>query len=431
MTTKEIYQIFLNHPIISTDSRHIKPNCLFIALKGENLDGNDYAKDALNLGASYAIVDNEKYAISDKYILVNNTYDTLKELATIHRNQFNLPVIGITGSNGKTTTKELIASALSKKYNILKTEGNLNNHIGVPQTILRLTKEHDIAVIEMGANHLGEIKELTDIIRPTEGVITNIGPAHLGLFKTINNVIETKKALYEAVKKESGTVFVNEADNLLMDLSKNINRQTYRVGDKPDNISIKNYHPYLEISWENNIIPTNFLGSYNAENIACAIKIATHFQVPKEQIIEAIKSYTPKNNRSELIESNQSFIFLDAYNANPESMKKALTNLFSQKSQQIITILGDMLELGVYSKDFHQEIISIVKAKSPNHAFYVGQQFNQVKDSDHGEYFPSTSDLISHLRAIKPKLSNATILIKGSRGIHLENCLDVVKSLTQ
>nr|HPK04373.1 UDP-N-acetylmuramoyl-tripeptide--D-alanyl-D-alanine ligase [Bacteroidales bacterium] len=331
MDISRIYDVFCQHPLICTDSRKIQKNCIFIALKGESFDGNQYAEDAIELGASYAIVDNPSFVNSEKYILVSNTLETLQQLALFHRKRFNIPVIAITGTNGKTTTKELIATVLAQKYKVLATKGNLNNHIGVPFTLFELNKTHEIAVIELGANHQGEITELCNLALPEYGIITNIGKAHLEGFGSFEGIIKAKTELFDFLRSHSGKVFINYDDDLLMKHAENLSELTYGSDKNADyRTEIVSNEPFLTLKYfeNNNIlnIHSQLIGTYNAGNISAAIAVGRYFGIGSKLIKDAISAYIPQNNRSQLIDTGRNQLILDAYNANPSSMEAALNN---------------------------------------------------------------------------------------------------------
>ncbi|NVN94247.1 MAG: UDP-N-acetylmuramoyl-tripeptide--D-alanyl-D-alanine ligase [Bacteroidetes bacterium] len=429
MSIEEIYKIFQVHPFISTDSRKITPDSIFFALKGENFDGNTFAEKAINDGAAYAIIDNANYKSSDNIILVDNVLKTLQKLAVFHRNTLKIPIIGITGTNGKTTTKELINAVLSKKFKTSATIGNLNNHIGVPLTILSITKEHEIAIIEMGANHIGEIGELCDISKPNFGIITNIGKAHLEGFGGIDGVIETKKDLYKAVQKNNGKIFINTDNKLLLDLSNKIDKITY--GNTQNEYCYGNVvkaNPFVEIKYFNenveDFIQTQLVGSYNFENILAAITVGIYFDVSKENIKDAIESYQPGNSRSQVMKTTKNTIILDAYNANPTSMEAAIRNFSEIKTDNKVLIIGDMLELGTHSQDEHKRLLEVIKEFNFPNVILVGKEFMAVCENKTCNCFIDSEDAKEWL--IKNPVINAFILLKASRGIKLEKLIDTL-----
>lgn len=421
----ELYNVFIEHPVICTDTRNIKKGSLFFALKGANFNANEFAQQAIDKGCSYAIISDENY-YSNSCILVPDVLTTLQQLATYHRRQFTIPVIGITGTNGKTTTKELTAAVLSKKYNTLFTQGNLNNHIGVPLTLLNLTRQHGMAVIEMGANHVGEIAALSTIAEPNFGIITNIGKAHLEGFGGYEGVIKAKSELYAFIKSKDGRLFVNADDDLLMKLSTGIDRLTYGTSSISNITGISDAQRFLaegiiKIENEQAEVSSNLAGSYNFYNILAAAAIGFNFGVTLPQIKTAIEEYVPSNNRSQVIKKGNNTIWMDAYNANPSSMKIAIENFASLSAPGKVLILGDMFELGSDSHKEHQAIADLINKYSDWEGVYlVGKEFSGVKSS--AMKFGTTEEFINWLSQHSPK--NATILIKGSRGMHMESIVE-------
>jgi len=429
MKIEEIYKIFQLFPQISTDSRNILPDSLFFALKGDNFNGNSFAEKAIDQGAVYAIIDDANYKKNEKYILVLNVLQTLQQLAAYHRTTLNIPVIGITGTNGKTTTKELLNAVLSFKYKTLATYGNLNNHIGVPLTLLSITNEHEIAIIEMGANHIGEIAELCEICSPDFGIITNIGKAHLDGFGGLKGVITTKYDLYKAIQKKKGKIFVNLDNELLVNLSAGIQSITY--GDSPIAYckgKLLKLTPYLSLEYSDyeykEIVNTQLIGDYNFENILAAITIGLYFKVNKFSINKAIEAYRPKNSRSQILKKGSNTIVLDAYNANPTSLEASIRNFSVIESRKKVLIIGDMLELGKFSKEEHLSIIDFIKLKKFTSVFLVGQEFSEVCNESQWKCFPNSE--IAKAWFMQNPIKNAFILIKGSRGIKLENVFDAL-----
>ena len=416
MEIKEIYKIYKANPQICTDTRNIKKGSIFFGLKGQNFNGNMFAEQAINNGCSFAIIDQKQNTTNKKVILVENVLKTLQDLAKYHRKKLLLPIIGITGTNGKTTSKELIHSVLKTQLNCYATKGNLNNHIGVPLSILEITDCHEIAIIEMGANHKKEIDFLCDISKPTYGVITNIGSAHLEGFKSIEGVIETKNELFKFVNKNNGTLFVNHDDNLLINLSKNIKQISYGVNSNLNTSTCSNT-PFLNIKWHNIIIKSKLIGNYQFYNISLAICIGNHFNISKENIQYAIESYIPKNNRSEIKKTKNNMIIMDAYNANPSSMKAMLDSFSKQNYKEKLCILGDMLEMGKFSNEEHNKIITYCK-KLKLETLFVGKEFSKISNIA----FKNIST-IKHFIKCNP-IKNKTILLKGSRGIGLEKLTD-------
>lgn len=424
MEIKELYQLFINSSGVCTDTRQIKENCLFFALKGDNFNGNKFATDAIQNGASFSIIDDEEFHISDKTILVDNVLSTLQKLSNHHRKQLTIPFIGITGTNGKTTSKELINSVLSQYFNTACTKGNLNNHIGVPLTLLSIKKDCEIAIIEMGANHIGEINELCKIAEPNYGIITNIGTAHIEGFGSKEGVIQTKNEMYNYISENGKLIFTNNDDSLLQKLSSNLYKYTYGKTNADCTSILLSESPSIKLKWNNLEVNSNLYGAYNFYNILLAICVGQYFKVPTQNIIKGIETYISSNNRSQLIQLDGKEIYLDAYNANPSSMDVAINSFATNKSANKMMILGDMLELGKVSAKEHQNIIN--KAHLLNiDAFFVGNQFNQAKEKYSFKYFQNTEDVISHLE--KNNIIYSSILIKGSRGIRLEKIAEYLQ----
>lgn len=431
--SKELYKLYQQHPVISTDSREIFPGCLFFALKGDNFDGNTYAQQALEKGAAYAVVDDPELAEREGCLLVENTLEALQGLAIEHRSRLNIPFFGITGSNGKTTTKELITKVLERKYNVIATEGNLNNHIGVPLSILKVTEKHEIAVVEMGANHPGEIEQLARIARPEYGLITNIGKAHLEGFGSIDGVKKTKKELYEYIDSVDGKILLNIEDYDLVMMAGAISRLTYGNTTTTADVIAKDIQadPFLHITWKSinhykeYAIATQLLGSYNWMNVMAAIAAGILFGVGPQDINNAISSYCPSNNRSQLVKTTDNELIMDAYNANPTSMMMALKNFFQLNRPEKCLILGDMMELGEEAQKEHYAIMeTIIENRNKlDKVMLVGEQFGAVATHE-ALHFDSTSEIIDYIK--KNPLKAKTILIKGSRGNKLEMLTDVL-----
>ena len=416
MEVKEIYTLFQQHSTICTDSRKITHDAIFISLRGENFNGNKYALKAIQDGCSYAIVDEKKYDVHQNTILVNNSLKTLQDLANYHRNYLNIPLIGITGTNGKTTSKELINIVLSSELRCYATKGNLNNHIGVPLSLLEINEKHEIAVIEMGANHQTEIEFLCNIAQPTYGAITNIGSAHLEGFGNLQAVIDTKKELYEFIKHNKGHLFINAEDKLLLSLSSGIMKTTYgKSGDITGVIT--DITPLLSIKYNNKIINSHLIGDFQFSNILLAICIGNYFNVSNKNIKKSIENYIPKNNRSQLFKTKKNTLILDAYNANPSSMKAMLNSFANQQYKNKICILGDMLELGVRAEKEHQEIITLTN-KLELDCLFVGEIFNSLTENG----FKNKTEIIKYLKG--KNIHEKTILLKGSRGIGLEQLIE-------
>ncbi len=402
---------------------------MFFALKGDNFDGNKYASSALKEGASFAIVDNPTIAVSENHILVKDSLTTLQQLATFHRDNLGIPIIAITGTNGKTTTKELCASILSQKYDTTNTQGNLNNHIGVPLTLLSMDNNTEIGVVEMGANHPGEIKALCEIAHPNYGLITNIGKAHLEGFGTIEGIKQTKSELYRYLESTNGKVFINGTNEILLQL----------IGKKTETISygtpiskvkgiIDNAETYLSIDATirdtSERISTKLIGNYNLENVLAAISIGDYFDVPTKKIKTALESYVPGNNRSQLVEKGSNKLIMDAYNANPTSMETSINNFLALNHQKKILILGDMLELGQDSLNEHQKIIDSLKNHKLFKIILVGDNFYQTKKHSNEISVLHISELIPVLKS--NPFRNSLCLIKGSRGMKLEGILKML-----
>ena len=426
MKIETLYKIFEIHPHISTDTRKVENNCLFFALKGEKFNGNKFAQNALSKGASYAIIDEEEYKTSDQFILVANVLETLQKLANFHRQQFKIPFIGITGTNGKTTTKEFINAVLSKQYKTSFTQGNLNNHVGVPLPLLSIPSSCEMAIIEMGANHIGEIDFLCQITEPNFGIITNIGTAHIEGFGSAQGVKKTKNELYQFISSTNGKLFVNNEDDLLTELSNNIPKHTYGNFKADCSGQLLSSTPSVKLEWNNKTISANLYGSYNYQNILAAICIGNYFNVPSNDIKNAIEEYFPTNNRSQIIESNTNTIFLDAYNANPTSMNAAIDTFSENMSNNKIMILGDMLELGDISGDEHQKIVSKIE-KLNTKTIFVGKEFNAIANKYNFTYLENVNRVIDWLK--HTELCHYQILIKGSRGIRLEGAAEYLQQI--
>ena len=430
MNLSALYQIFLDCQLVTTDSRNCPEGSLFIALKGESFNGNAFAGKALETGCAYAIIDEPEYVVEgdQRYILVDDCLQTLQQLANYHRRQLGTQVIGITGTNGKTTTKELISAVLSQSHNILYTLGNLNNHIGVPSTLLRLKAEHDLAVIEMGANHPGEIKFLSEIVEPDCGIITNVGKAHLEGFGSFEGVIKTKGELYDFLrKKEGSTVFIHHDNAYLMNIAGGLNLIPYGTEDDLYvNGRITGNSPYLTFEWkagkagETYQVQTQLIGEYNFPNALAAITIGLFFGVEAAKINEALAGYTPQNNRSQLKKTNDNTLIIDAYNANPTSMMAALQNFRNMEVPHKMLLLGDMRELGAESAAEHQKIADYIKECDFEEVWLVGEQFAATEHSF--KTYPNVQEVIKELETNKPK--GYTILIKGSNGIRLSSTVD-------
>lgn len=432
MSIEDLYKIFVEHPVVTTDSRDVPEGSMFFALKGETFDGNQYAVASLEKGASYAVIDDESMynategEMKDRLVLSSDVLLTLQQLANHHRCQLGTTIVGVTGTNGKTTTKELIAAVLSKKYNVLYTQGNFNNHIGVPKTLLRLTKEHQIAVIEMGANHPGEIKTLVNIVQPDYGIITNVGKAHLLGFGSFEGVIKTKGELYDYLREDKGTVFINNDNEYLKGIANDLRLICY--GQKDDaHLLVKGEfvecNPYLKFKWNTQPsafspmeVQTQLIGAYNIDNALAAATIGTLFGVASDDICKALEEYAPSNNRSQMKKTDSNTLIIDAYNANPTSMAAALDNFKVMKAEHKMCILGAMRELGDASDDEHKKIVEKVNASDFEEVWYVGEEFGEAmthKDID---------AVLASIAEKKPE--GMTILIKGSNSTKLIQTVD-------
>ncbi|MBP6424611.1 MAG: UDP-N-acetylmuramoyl-tripeptide--D-alanyl-D-alanine ligase [Flavobacterium sp.] len=427
MDIAAIHALFLECTSVSIDTRKIQPNSLFIAIKGENFDANTFAKEALEKGASFVIIDNSDYFIDQRTILVKDSLKALQELAKCHRNYLKLPIIALTGSNGKTTTKELIHAVLSSKYRTKATIGNLNNHIGVPLTLLSFTSETEIGIVEMGANHKKEIEFLCELAQPDYGYITNFGKAHLEGFGGVLGVIEGKSEMYTYLSANDKLVFVNLEDPIQVEKTKNLNQYTFGVNRLGANISVTTVtaNPFVSVVFQDLKIVSHLIGLYNATNINAAIAIGSYFEVPNEGIKFALEGYVPENNRSQLITKGTNEIILDAYNANPSSMAVAIENFKQLGSSNKIAILGDMFELGEESLQEHKNIVDSLSNQKDIVCYFVGADFfaNSL-NNDNFHFHASFHDLETYLKT--QKIENSTLLIKGSRGMALERTLDVL-----
>lgn len=416
----DLYSLFLQHPVITTDSRDCPQGSIFFALKGDTFNGNQYAAAALEKGCAYAVVDEAEYAVDDRFILVPDVLTALQQLANEHRRALGTRIIGVTGTNGKTTTKELIATVLSKKYNVLYTQGNFNNHIGVPKTLLRLTKEHEIAVIEMGANHPGEIKTLVDIVEPDCGIITNVGKAHLEGFGSFEGVIKTKGELYDFLRTKSGAkVFIDADNEHLMGIANGLELVKYGVETKASDVVVKGEvkacDPFLRFTWNGGEVQTHLIGAYNIYNMLAAATIGLHFGVTPEQVNEALAGYIPSNNRSQLTVTDRNKLIVDTYNANPTSMMAALKNFTLMTVSPKMAILGDMRELGSVSAAEHQKVIDYLKKEHIDDVWLVGEEFG--KTVCNYRKFHNVDEVKQVLNA--NPVTGKYILIKGSNGIKL------------
>ena len=426
MQTNQIHSIFLKCSSLVIDTRKISKNSIFLAIKGERFDANTFAEEALNLGALYVIIDNATYFIDERTILVSDSLKTLQELALYHRKYLNLPIIALTGSNGKTTTKELIQVVLSKKYNTKATVGNLNNHIGVPLTLLSFTEETEIGIVEMGANHQKEIEFLCNLALPDFGYITNYGKAHLEGFGGVEGVIKGKSEMYDYILNHNKIAFVNLDDEIQIRKSDKLTKITFGLNNEKANLDIKKVtaNPFVEIIYDQVVIKSALIGLYNSNNINVAILIGKYFKIEDLQIKNAIESYVPDNNRSQLLEKRTNKIILDAYNANPSSMKVAIENFIQIENLNKILFLGDMFELGDESIIEHKTII-LMLTNQECFTYFIGNYFyeNRIENSNF-LFFKNYEDLAAVLK--NSKIENANILIKGSRGMALERVLEIL-----
>ena len=427
MSIIDLYDLFIHNPQITTDSRNCPKGSIFFALKGDKFDGNQYAGKALASGCVYAVIDNPDYYIGERTILVDNVLKTLQQLAHHHRKVLGLPIIGITGTNGKTTTKELLAAVLSTKFNLLYTEGNFNNHIGVPLTLLRLTHDHEMAVIEMGASHPGDIKELVDIVHPNYGIITNVGRAHLEGFGSFEGVIRTKGELYDYIRRSKGKIFIKKENEYLQSIAKGIEQITYGNGDDVfASGQVVSCDPFLVFNWKQqgklHTVETHMIGSYNLDNVLAAVAVGRFFKIPAERISRAIAAYEPTNNRSQFKKTENNELIIDAYNANPSSMKVALDNFITMPVQPKAIILGDMRELGPTSDELHAEVVEQIKKGQFDKVFLCGEHFSKV--GKEFSPFATTEAMVEELR--KQPLKGYHILIKGSHSMGLEKLADIL-----
>lgn len=423
---EQLYSLFKKSSGVSTDTRKIDNNLLFFCLKGANFNGNEFAKEAIEKGALAVVIDEKEYYIDERTILVEDVLKSLQDLANFHRKQFSIPIIGITGSNGKTTSKELIAAVLSTQLNVHFTSGNLNNHIGVPLTLLQLNETHGIAVIEMGANKPGDIQELVEIAEPTHGIITNIGRAHLEGFGSLEGVVNTKTEMYKFIDATKGELFVNSTDEILMSkIPKEVHIHTYGKNGEISGNLIR-LSPFVEMTWSekeytSELIQTNLIGEYNFINFLAAISIGRHFDISPENCSKAIKEYIPTNNRSQVTKTDKNTLIVDCYNANPSSMQSALKSFAAIDFHPKIFVLGDMREMGQDAEMVHKEIVNLTIDLRLS-GFFIGEEFLKLKGTHPQAIFlKSTDPLIEHFSQNKP--DGLMILLKGSRGIALEKVI--------
>ncbi|MEW4925040.1 UDP-N-acetylmuramoyl-tripeptide--D-alanyl-D-alanine ligase [Algibacter sp. 2305UL17-15] len=424
MKIEALHQLFLDSKSVCTDTRKIKKGDLFFALKGDNFNGNSYAEQALQKGAKYAIIDEKECHTSNATILVDDVLKTLQELASFHRDHLKTPIIALTGSNGKTTTKELINAILSQKFNTTATVGNLNNHIGVPLTLLSMTAATEIGIVEMGANHQKEIEFLCTIAKPDYGLITNFGKAHLEGFGGVKGVVKGKSEIYTHLIHNNKTIFVNADDPIQVEKTLNANKFTFGKSNTKPNVSIDflEAQPFVKCSFNRLTIESKLIGDYNFNNIAVAIAIGNYFKIDATKIKFAIENYIPSNNRSQIINRDSNKIILDAYNANPTSMRAALLNFEKQEGHKI-AILGDMFELGEEAEDEHQTITDLAISLDIDKIIFVGENFYKTElSSEKASQFKTFEDFKNEFDL--SKIENATLLIKGSRGMALERIMN-------
>lgn len=419
MNIAQLHQLYSQTYLADTDSRKIRKGSMFFCLKGDNFNGNEFAEEALNSGANYVVIDEEKYKTDSNAILVENVLETLQKLANFHRKQLSIPIISLTGSNGKTTTKELINAVLSKKYITAATAGNLNNHIGVPLTLLSITPKTEIGIVEMGANHLKEIAFLCSIAEPDFGLITNFGKAHLEGFGSFEGVVKAKSELYDFLRLKNKTVFINTDDELQVKQSAGINAIEFNNNV----VKFMEANPFVKVQFKNTMIESKLIGKYNYNNIAVAVAVGDYFNVAETDIKMAIESYIPANNRSQIIQKGTNKIILDAYNANPSSMQAAIENFAQLKDENKVVFLGDMFELGKDSKAEHEKIANLVASYNFSKVFLIGKAFSATgaKNAFVSESYESFKNSTNY-----SNINNATILIKGSRGMALERLLGLL-----
>ena len=430
MTTIELYAIFKEHSAISTDTRKITEGGIFFALKGPNFNANTFVAEAFKKGAAYCVIDDANYKINDKCILVNDALKCLQKLANHHRKQLSIPIIAIVGSNGKTTTKELITSVLATTYNVWATPGNFNNHIGLPLTLLQLTANHQMAIIEMGANHVGENTALCEIAEPSLGIVTNNGMDHLEGFGNIEGVAKSNSELYYYLLKNNGTAFVNAHDEWLMRMSSRLsNKKTYAANTISRNVNAdylgvaSQLQPAIKFVFQNQNGYSILSGDYNFDNIMAAIAIGKYLGVSDANILKGVTAYEPNNNRSQWIHKNSNLIFMDAYNANPSSMEAALRNFAAMEHPHKVIIIGDMFEMGEYAKNEHQRMVNLCANLNLTNVIMVGEAFYQTKH-DNMKAFNNTADADAFIKQMDYK--NCAFFIKGSRGMKLETLADSI-----
>ncbi|MCI9846592.1 UDP-N-acetylmuramoyl-tripeptide--D-alanyl-D-alanine ligase [Flavobacterium pectinovorum] len=426
MNIKEIHDLFLKCKSLSIDTRKIEKDSMFFAIKGENFDANTFAQEALERGALFVVIDNPSYLIDERTILVQNSLETLQELAKFHRQYLKIPIVALTGSNGKTTTKELINVVLAQKYKTKATVGNLNNHIGVPLTLLSFTNETEIGIVEMGANHKKEIEFLCEIAQPDYGYITNFGKAHLEGFGGVEGVIEGKSEMYKYLLENDKIAFVNLDDAIQVEKSKKIKSFTFGLHNSLADINVGKIeaNPFVVINYNDFFVKSNLIGLYNANNINAAVAIGSYFKVGDNDIKRAIENYIPTNNRSQLLKKESFEIILDAYNANPSSMAVAITNFLQLDNSNKVMILGDMFELGSESQQEHKIIVDSLKHQNKSVCYLIGKSFYENRISNENLHFFETFEGFSEYLKVNKFVNDSTLLIKGSRGMALERTLE-------
>ncbi len=424
MEIKDLYNYFIQCDKVETDTRKDLTNSMYFALKGDNFNGNVFTEEALRKGAKFAVIDEERYKTSERIFLVDDVLSTLQKLATFHRKKLNIPIVALTGSNGKTTTKELINAVLSQQYKCVATKGNLNNHIGVPLTLLSMNSDTEIGVVEMGANHPLEIEALCNIALPNYGDITNFGKVHLEGFGSLEGVIKAKTEMYRHIKEHDQKVFVNTDDPLQIENTKGLNKITFGGKDSDYPVTFLMADPYVSLQFDQTIINSQLIGRYNYLNIATAVAVGRYFKVQISKIKDAIENYTPSNNRSQIIQKRSNKIILDAYNANPNSMEVAIENLAQLTDARKMAILGDMFEIGKDSLKEHQNIANLLQSKNMD-AILIGNFFSKIvlNDSSIKQY----EDFEKFKNNFEPNdIKKSTVLIKASRGMALERVLDLL-----
>lgn len=424
MNIAGLYEIYLQYPSVQTDTRKLKQGDIFFALKGPNFNGNTFAAQALEAGAAYVIIDEAEYAVSDKYILVDDVLKCLQDLANYHRRQLNIPIIAITGSNGKTTTKELVTAVLRKKYITYATDGNLNNHIGVPLTLLKIKQDAEMAVVEMGANHQKEIESYCLIAEPAYGIITNCGKAHIEGFGGEEGVRKGKGELYDFLRAHNGTIFRNTDLAYLQGMAKGISNQvTYGSKDADYTGTLQMNDIFLEVVFNNATIKTQLVGDYNFPNVMVAIAVGMYFGIPAKDIQEAIESYNPDNSRSQWIQTGTNSVILDAYNANPTSMRAAITNFAKASLSHKMLWIGAMKEMGKDELQEHTELVAFIGQYQWDNVILVGREFENITHAY--QHFTDSTQAAEYIKQHPPH--DASILIKGSRGSKMEVLLDALK----